>query len=306
MKPWSITEMKDRFGFRGIVTVQEGNGGLPKVAVSAAGAAGEIYLHGAHVTSWRPAGAEEVLFLSVKSRWDAGVAIRGGIPICLPWFDKKRDDATAPAHGFARTREWQLEKVERDGDAVRVKMALESDEGTKKWWPADFRAEYCVTFGRELRMELAVKNRSRAPARFEEALHAYFRVGDVGQARVRGLDGMRYTDKTDARREKTQTGDVVITAETDREYLDTPHEVELLDASTSRKLRITNENSRTTVVWNPWVKKAAALSDFGDDEWQRMICVETSNVSQFAVELAGGEEHVMKGRIALETDGSRK
>jgi glucose-6-phosphate 1-epimerase len=296
----TIAELNRRFHIPGAATVGDGNGGLARVAVTAAGAAGEIYLHGASVTSWKPSGSEEVLFVSAKSRWQDGFAIRGGVPICFPWFGSKQDDAKAPAHGFARTRAWELEAVEKDGDSIRVKMALESDSSTKKWWPADFRAEYQVTLGRELRMQLTVKNLSAVPVRFEEALHTYFRIKDVAKARVRGLDGMKYTDKTDARREKMQQGDVVITAETDREYLNTPDEVGLVDPVMGRKMRIANENSRTTVVWNPWVKKAAAMSDFGDEEWKQMICVETSNVSQFAVEVSAGQEHRMTAKITLE------
>lgn len=296
----AIGELNRRFEISGIARVTAGNGGLAKVSVSSAEAAGEIYLHGANVTAWRPAGAEEVLFVSAKSRWADGVAIRGGVPICFPWFANKADDAKAPAHGFARTRAWELRAVEKDGEAVRVTMTLGSDDSTRKFWAADFRAEYRVTLGRELKMELAVKNLGAAAVRFEEALHTYFRVGEIAKARVRGLDGMRYTDKTDGRKEKKQEGDVMLTAESDREYLDTPHEVELVDELMGRKIRIANEGSRTTVVWNPWMVKAKAMSDFGDEEWKQMICVETTNVSQFAVELGAGQEHRMTAMIGVQ------
>jgi glucose-6-phosphate 1-epimerase len=296
----TMAELNRQFEIPGIAKVAEGNGGLLKVSVTAPEAAGEMYLLGANVTSWKPSGAEEALFVSAKSRWEGGVAIRGGVPICFPWFGGKAGDAKAPAHGFARTKAWRLDSIARSGGAVMVSMFTESDPGTKKWWDADFRLEYRVTFGRELQMELALKNSGAAPLRFEEALHAYYRVGDVEKARVRGLDGMRYTDKTDARRVKTQQGDVVITSETDREYLDTPHEVELEDPVLRRRIRIANENSRTTVVWNPWVQKAKAMSDFGDDEWKQMLCVENANVSEFAVDVAPGAEHKMKAMIRLE------
>jgi len=296
----TIAELNRRFEIPGLARIDEGNGGLPKVVVTTAEAAGEIYLPGAHVTSWKPSGREEVLFVSAKSRWEDGVAIRGGVPICFPWFGSKQDDPKAPAHGFARTRAWDLQSVEKDGDSVRVTMILESDEKTKKWWPADFRSEYRVIFGRELRMELTMKNLGAEAVRFEEALHTYFRIGDIEKARVQGLDGIKYTDKTDARCEKMQQGDVLITAETDREYLDTPHAVELIDPVMGRKIGIANQNSRTTVVWNPWVKKAAAMSDFGDEEWRQMICVETTNVSQLAVDVGAGCKHQMRAKISIE------
>ncbi len=295
----AMTELNRRFEIPGAAKVAEGNGGLLKVSITAPEAAGEVYLLGANVTSWKPSGAEEALFVSAKSRWEDGVAIRGGVPICFPWFGGKAGDAKAPAHGFARTKVWKLDSIARSGGAVTVSMFTESDPSTKKWWNADFRLVYRVTFGRELQMELALKNSGAAPLRFEEALHSYYRVGDVEKARVRGLDRMKYTDKTDARRVKTQEGDVVITSETDREYLDTPHEVELEDPVLRRRIRIANENSRTTVVWNPWIAKAKAMSDFGDDEWKQMLCVENTNVSEFAVDVAPGAEHRMKAIIGV-------
>jgi glucose-6-phosphate 1-epimerase len=295
----AVAELNQRFEIPGIAKVVEGNGGLLKVSVTSPDAAGEMYLQGAHVTSWKPAGAEEVLFVSAQSRWENGVAIRGGVPICFPWFGGKADNSKAPSHGFVRAKAWQLDAIAQSGGAVTVTMSTVSDESTKKWWPADFRLEHRVTFGRELHMQLVLKNTGTKALRFEEALHSYFRVGDIEKVRVRGLDGMRYTDKTDSRRVKVQQGDVVITSETDREYLDTPHAVELDDPASRHHIRITNENSRTTVVWNPWEQKAKALADLRDDEWTQMICVETCNVSEFAVNLGPGQEHTMKSAIAI-------
>lgn len=296
----AVAELNRRFEIAGIARVIEGNGGLLKVSVTLPDAAGEIYLQGAHVTAWKPAGAVEVLFVSAKSHWENRAAIRGGVPICFPWFGGKAGDSTAPAHGFVRAKEWRLDAIARSGDSVTVTMSTAGDESTKKWWPADFRLEHRVTFGRELHMELVLTNSGTTAVRFEEALHTYFRVGNINKARVRGLAGMRYTDKTDSRRVKMQQGDVVISSETDREYLNTPHAVELEDPVLRRRIRITNENSLTTVVWNPWVQKAKAMSDFGDDEWAQMICVETCNVSEFAVDVAPGQEHKMKSAIHVD------
>ncbi|MGD0965237.1 MAG: D-hexose-6-phosphate mutarotase [Candidatus Acidiferrales bacterium] len=227
-------------------------------------------------TSWKPAGREEVFFVSSESRWEDGRAIRGGIPICFRWFGAK-----APAHGFVRTKAWQIESIARVEDAVRVSMFTESSEDRKKWWPAEFRAVYRVTFDSELSLGLEVTNPGEAPLRFEEAQHAYHRVGDIEKARVRGLDGVRYLDKADSNRERQQQGDVAIVSETDRVYLDTSGAIEIGDPALKRRTRVTKENSRTTVVWNPWIEKAHALSDLADDEWPRMICIETSNVADY-------------------------
>jgi glucose-6-phosphate 1-epimerase len=296
----AIAESNRRWEIPGAAQIVEGNGGLPKVRVTSARAEGEIYLHGAHVTSWKPAGREEVFFVSSESRWEEGRAIRGGIPICFPWFGGKVDDPKAPAHGFVRTKAWQIESIARVEDAVRVSMLTESSEDTKKWWPAEFRAVYRVTIDSKLSLELEVTNLGQAPLRFEEALHAYHRVGEIEKVRVRGLDGVRYIDKTDSNREKKQQGEIAIASETDRVYLDTSGAIEIEDPALKRRTRVTKENSRTTVVWNPWIEKAHALSDLPGDEWTRMICIETSNVSDYSVTLAPGHQSKMKAVVRVE------
>lgn len=294
-----VAASHDEFEIAGIAEIVEGNGGLPKVHITTPQVSGDIYLHGAHVTSWKPSGAEEVLFLSSQSRWEHGRAIRGGVPICFPWFGGKSDDPTAPAHGFVRTKEWRLESISQVGGAVTVSMFTESDESTNRWWPADFRLVYRATFGPELGLELQMCNTGRTTLRFEEALHAYQRVGDIQQARLRGLDGIPYLDKTDSNRKKMQYGEIAITAETDRIYLDTAGAIELDDPVINRATHVLKENSRTTVVWNPWINKAQALSDLRDDEWTQMICIESSNVSDFAVDLAPGQQHTMKAVVRV-------
>src|SRR5271165_363556 len=199
-----VAQLDRRFGIPGIAHILEGNGGLPKVQLTSPAAAGEMYLHGAHVTSWRPSGQEEVLFISSKSRWQVGVAIRGGVPICFPWFGEKVGDPAAPAHGFVRTKSWQLDDVSASGDNVTVSMSTASDESTKRFWQADFRLIHRATFGQQLSLELEFQNLGTAIVRFEEALHPYHKVGDVRTARLSGLDGVRYVDKTDSFREKDQ------------------------------------------------------------------------------------------------------
>ncbi len=277
--------------------IVEGSGGLPKVQVTSPEVVGELYLHGAHVTSWKPAGAEEVLFVSRESRWEHGRAIRGGVPICFPWFGNHADNPQAPAHGFVRTRAWQLESIVEGDGAVTVSMVTESDEETKRWWPADFRLLHRATFGATLRLELVVTNIGTASMRFEEALHSYHHVGNIKDVRVHGLDGVDYLDKTDAGRQQTQAGDITIAGETDRVYLNTTGAIDVADAVLQRRIRVSKEQSLTTVVWNPWTAKARTLPDLGDDEWTRFVCIETCNVGAYAVDLAPGEQHTMSARV---------
>jgi glucose-6-phosphate 1-epimerase len=294
-----LSESDRRFEIPGIARIVDGNGGLPKVSVSSPEAAGEMYLHGAHVTSWKPAGGEEVFFLSSQARWEDGRAIRGGIPVCFPWFGDKADDPKAPAHGFVRTKAWQLQSIAQAGSAVTVSMFTESDENTQKWWPAEFRLVHRATFARELSLELEMTNTGRTPLRFEEALHAYHRVGSIEAARVRGLDTVHYLDKTDSDREKVQQGAIVVDSETDRVYLDTTDAIELEDPALHRSTLVSKQNSRTTTVWNPWVRKAQALADLGDGEWREFICIETCNAGDFAVALGPGQQHTMKAVVRV-------
>ncbi len=289
-----IADLDRRFAIPGVANVVAGNGGLPKVTIATPNAVGEMYLHGAHVTGWQPRGAESVLFVSSKSHWEPGRAIRGGVPICFPWFGNKADNPQAPAHGFVRTTEWQLESIVQSGDAVTVSMFTESNDDTKKWWPAEFRLVHRATLGAQLILELALTNTGTSPLRFEEALHAYFRVGQIDKARVQGLNDVEYLDKTDSNQMKTQRGLIEIVSETDRVYLNTAGAVELEDRSLGHRIRVAKENSLNTVVWNPWIEKAKAMADFGDTEWQQMICVEASNVADCAVQLEPGHQHAMR------------
>src|SRR5216684_2234123 len=277
----AIAELDRRFGIPGIARVVEGNGGLVKVAITTREAAAEMYLHGAHVTSWQPRGPltlpsspegegglrgrgpEEVLFVSSKSRWEDGRPIRGGVPICFPWFADKADTPGAPAHGFVRTTAWQLESIAQAGDAVTVSMVTASNDNMKKWWPADFHLIHRATFGSELILELVVRNTGITSFRFEEALHTYFRVGRIEKARVQGLNSVHYLDKPDSNRKKTQQGPITIVSETDRVYLNTEDAIELEDHDLRRRITVAKENSLTTVIWNPWIDKAKALSDLG-------------------------------------------
>ena len=296
----TVTELDRQFEIPGTAHIVAGNGGLPKIQITSPKVEGEIYLHGAHVTSWKPAGREEVLFLSSRSRWEDGHAIRGGVPLCFPWFGDKHDDPHAPAHGFVRTRAWELDSISKDEGAVTVSMSTESNADARKWWPAQFRLVHRATFGLELSLELIVTNKDTAPMRFEEALHAYHRVADIQKVRVQGLDAVHYLDKTDSNRKKLQRGEIAIASETDRVYLNTSDVVRLEDPVLHRGTSVTKENSLTTVVWNPWVEKAGSLSDFADEEWKEMICIETSNVSDFAVDLAPGDQHTMKAVVRVD------
>ena len=303
-----IDALNRRCGIAGVAQLAPGNGGLPKVQITSPAATAEIYLHGAQVTSWKPAGAEEVIFVSDKSHWQDGKAIRGGVPICFPWFRAKADDSQAPSHGMVRTKQWQLDSITQNADgSVVVLCSTDDDESTRRWWPHEFRLAHRITVGSTLSMELTVTNTGSAPLRFEEALHTYFRVGRVESVRVRGLDGVAFLDNTDANRAKVQSGDVIFTSATDNAYLQTQTQLELVDPSLRRTLRTEKRNSATTVVWNPWEQGAASLADLGDEEWRVMACVEASNILESAIDLSPGEAHTMYSILSVDpVDSGRR
>jgi glucose-6-phosphate 1-epimerase len=281
------------------------NGGLRAVQIDAPAARGLVYLHGAHVASWIPAGADrDVLWLSEKSHWAAGKPIRGGVPICFPWFGPRKDDPAAPAHGFARLKEWTLESTQvMPEGAARVTLLLQSDDDTRRLWPHDFALRMRATFGKELEMRLELTNTGDAPLTAEEALHTYFAVADARTLTIRGLTGARYIDKVDGMKEKTQEGSIRIIGETDRVYANTTAEVIVEDSATARSpgrhIHISKEGSADTVVWNPWIAKAKAMADFGDDEWPGMLCVETCNVMANALHLTPGQSASMTARVRI-------
>jgi glucose-6-phosphate 1-epimerase len=292
-------ELDRRFGIPGVAKVSEGNGGMPRVQITGSFGTGEIYLHGAQVTSWKPLGNDEVLFVSTKSRWVEGQAIRGGIPICFPWFRAKPDNPIAPAHGFVRTKAWDIESIVASESSVTVNMFTQSDEQTRRWWPAEFRLAHRVTFGSELRLELVCTNNGATPVRFEEALHTYNRVADIHDARLQGLDGVTFLDNVESNQEKVERGEVVIGAPTDSAYRNIESVVDLLDPNAKRRIRLTKGHSRSTVVWNPWSDGAARLKDLGDGEWQQFLCVEAANILDAAVILESGQEHAMSAVLSV-------
>jgi len=256
-----------------------------------------VALQGAHVTHWQPRGAEPVLFMSPRSVFAPGRAIRGGVPICYPWFGARADDPGAPAHGFARIRDWQL--LERTDTTLL--LGLGSDAETRRLWPHDFRLRFRVAVGTTLELALEATNTSSAPVTIEMALHTYLRVTDVGAVTVTGLEGATYIDKVDGRARK-QAGEAPLRfdGEVDRIFLNTTATCVVDDPRLRRRLVVEKTGSATTVVWNPGPTRAAALPDLGPDAWRTMVCVETANADDDRLTLAPGAVHRMSATLSCE------
>jgi D-hexose-6-phosphate mutarotase len=279
--------------------VEKGPGGLDRLALHAAEGEALVYLQGAHVARFQPRGERPVLWMSAESRFEAGKPIRGGVPICFPWFGPKAGSPDAPLHGFARILPWTVGTVAREADGgLRAVLDLPADAAAGAGFPGGLALSLALTVSRSLRMELTVRNVGGAAATFEEALHSYLAVSDVRQVRIRGLERVGYVDKTAGMaREPGESEPIAIAAETDRVYTGATGTVTVEDPGWRRRVVVGKQGSATTVVWNPWAAKAKAMADFGDDEWAGMVCVETANALDDAIHLAPGASHVMTATL---------
>jgi D-hexose-6-phosphate mutarotase len=288
----TLTEKLHRHEIPGHVSCSAGGGGLPKVSINTAASTAEVYVHGAHVTGFQKTGEAPLLFLSESSLFAADKPIRGGVPVCFPWFGPRENDVM---HGFARLTNWELQAATKLPDGgVTLRFQMPKTAAGAAWPP--FEAQYVVTVAEALTLELIVTNASaEREFSFENCLHTYFSVGDIAQVSITGLKGVSYLDKVEQFARKKETAEAIrISSEVDRVYLDTTSTVEIHDGKLARGIRIEKSGSSSTVVWNPWVTKAKAMTDFGDDEFKRMVCVESGNVMAGKLTLAPGQSSALK------------
>jgi glucose-6-phosphate 1-epimerase len=298
----TAAELANRFDIPGALQLEPERGGLTRIRISTPAADGNLYLQGAHLANWTPRGERPVLFLSPKSLFAAGKAIRGGVPIIFPWFGARSDGKPGPAHGFARTSEWTVESTkQREDGRVEITLALSDNDATRKFFDAAFRLRFRVTIGSELEMELETSNEGNAPFTFEEALHTYLAVGDVQRAAVFGLEHTTFIDKTDGfKRKKQESEPMRLSKETDQVHLCARAICTVWDPVWDRRITIEKSGSGSTVIWNPWIEKTKGMSDMEADGWQHMLCVETANAADNAVLLAPGASHKLSAKTRVE------
>ena len=268
-----------------------GHNGLPLVKVRTPWSTAEIYLHGAHITRFQKIGEPPLLWMSGKSLFTPDKAIRGGVPICFPWFGPREGQLV---HGYARIADWELIATEAATDgSVTLRFHLPKNICAANSLTAN--VEFVVMVGATLTMELKVTNMGGAELSLEDCLHTYFTVGDIGEVSITGLRGTEFLDKVDGAKRKRETDESIrIASEVDRVYLDTTGAVEIHDAKLRRIIRVEKSGSRSTVVWNPWVAKSKAMPDFGDEEFHGMVCVESGNVTENKLTLAPGATTALK------------
>ena len=298
-----IAQLHENYAIPGHLSFDQ-HEGLTRVHVQVAGSSATIYLHGAHLTHWQPAGQEPVIFLSEKSDFAAGKAIRGGVPICFPWFGARSDGKTGPSHGYARIQEWEMIFAALvpgiDGDQIYMTFALYPNDLSRSLGFDNLRAAYEVVIGKTLTLRLTVFNAGTEPQTIEEALHAYFAVKDVRTTQLFGLELALYLDKTDGFRKKVAPPSwLVLTGETDRVFPANTATVRIDDLGNRRVITVEKTGSKTTVVWNPWSELAAKLADMPDDGWPGFVCVETANTATDAITLKPGEKHVMQCMVSV-------
>jgi D-hexose-6-phosphate mutarotase len=313
-----IAALADRNGGTTGLVFREGSGGLVFVDVANRHASASVCLQGAQLIHWQPHDQiHPVLWLSAGARYEPGKAIRGGIPVCWPWFGAAvagcaQPAAAGPAHGFARTQTWQFDAAQNLADgATRLCLRLADNAQTRQLWPAAFDLALRITVGASLELELTSRNTGSATVLITEALHTYFQVGDIEAVAVHGLAGARFVDSValaaagagaapdaDRTHAYAHDGAVRFAGELDRVY-DTPGDCRIDDPVLGRSLHIAKSGSASTVVWNPWQAKAERLGDIVPGGWRQMVCVESGNAGANTVRLAAGASHCLTTRYRI-------
>ncbi|HPA17801.1 MAG TPA: D-hexose-6-phosphate mutarotase [Verrucomicrobiae bacterium] len=275
------------------VELEEIGAGYPSLRMRHPRADARIALHGGHVMEWIPAGHQPMLYLSPRAVFSPGKAIRGGVPVCWPWFGAHRIDAGLPAHGFARGRFWEWGTVDEREDGVSVRMELRDDAGTRSIWPHEFRLVMVADIGATLTITLVTHNTGDRPFALGAALHTYLRVGDIMRSHIDGLDGAEYLDTVGPRESRRQGGPVTFGGEVDRIFRHR-NGCRLLDGAWGRQVSVNQQGAKDLVVWNPWVEKTGRLDDLPPDGFRHFVCLEAANADGDLPVLPPGAQHTLR------------
>jgi len=290
--------------------VTEQHGELSCWRISSAHAELLVAQQGAQILSYQRVGQPPLLWLSDQAIFRQGKSVRAGVPVCWPWFGNLQrnpqavqamyNGEQAPAHGLARARDWQLLGIEETGTTLRIEFELPEAQGELPGWPHDVELKLVVELGEDLTLNLTSRNMGNTPVTISQALHSYFAVSDVRQARVEGVEGLSYIETLADWEQRQQQGSLGFAGETDRIYLATPQTLSIVDPHWERRITLTSSGSRSAVIWNPWTERARELPDMADNGWQRMLCIETANVWDDLVELKPGASHSLGLVVASE------
>jgi len=296
----SLNALNAQYGIPGFIEFKEEESGFTFAYIKNCYGEAEISLYGGQVTHFQLLGDEPILWMSPLSQFIPGRAIRGGIPVCWPWFGPHPNESSLPQHGIARISNWSVvETCLLEGEQVRVILRCDQHkiDQLAKWKGVEL--ELSITLGKELKLDLCTRNRRCEAIMVGGALHTYFRIEDIHHVIVQGLEATHYLDKLDKYKRKFQETGVVFTGETDREYLDTKSDCILKDKLTSRTLKVSKEGSATTVLWNPWQANSEKMADFPDDGFRHMVCIEAAITANDVQIISPGENHILSQSIAL-------
>ncbi len=287
------------FAIPGQLVFRTGAGGLVYADIDNHGGRATVCLQGAHLVSFRPKSQREpVVWVSDAAKFAAGKSIRGGVPVCWPWFGPHEKEAGFPAHGFARTVAWNVVGSRKRSDyRTELTLQLEANAQTRAQWPHACTLTLTLIVGEKLEVQLATANTGDAPFVIGEALHTYFHIGDIGAVSVEGLDGGTYHDKVEGFARKQQKGAIRFSGEVDRVYVNTAADCVIVDPALGRRIRVAKTGAQSTVVWTPWAEKAAKMGDMGHgssgEGWRNMVCVESGNAMDDVVIVAPGTSHTL-------------
>jgi len=303
----SAARLNDRYGLANEVEFRDGSDGLVFAEVQNDMAKATICLQGAHLTTWRPRTQQEpVIWISAAAQYAARKSIRGGVPLCWPWFGPHATHSHLPSHGFVRTMTWEMRNCRHmGGGETQLTLELSDNEHTRALWPHHFHLELQLTIGMSLNVELITANTGIADFVVGEALHTYFQVADIEAVRILGLDGAEFVDKVNGGRRARQEGAVRFHAEVDRVYVDSVADCAIEDAELRRRIHISKSGSRSTIIWTPWAQKAEQMGDLGrgakdQGGWREMVCVESGNALENTVRVAAGAEHRLSALYRVE------
>lgn len=299
----NIECLDQKFALDNHISFTYGHNNMPIVKVENAYATAMIALQGAHVLGFQTKGQEPLIWMSEDAQLTLGKSLRGGVPICWPWFGSHVSDETQPAHGYARTAQWLPMSTATLSDGSH-QIVLQLQDGGEHVWQTGLSAMLTVTVGKTLKLNLKTTNSAQDDVEFSEALHTYFYVGDVRKVCVEGLEGAAYLDKLENFKQKTQLGVITVASEVDRIYFNQlsqdKHYCCIIDHSLQRKIHIRSQRSAATVVWNPWSEVASKMGDLGKDGYLHMLCVETANTAETSVTLKAGSTHTVQVEYSTE------
>ncbi len=285
-----IEQLNTDFGIEGQLKFVRGRGNLPFIEIKNKSATALVSIYAAQVLSYQPiAATEDLLFLSDQSCYEPGKAIRGGIPICWPWFGPDPQDIEGMSHGFVRNDFWTVVDVSAPS-SFETKVTLKFTSSNLNW-PYDYALELEVSIGSELGLELLTRNLGDQAFTITQAFHSYFKVGNINQVQILGLEGSKYIDKCDDDAQKYQTDLLTINAEVDRIYNGLESTLIIEDAALKRRIEIRSSSHKSTVVWNPWLIRSEKFEDLAPESYQSFLCLETGNIGSNEIELLPYSEY---------------